>query len=99
MAEPDDDPTITLHLEADIELKVSEVWPDGPPAEIDAFAVKDRMEAGGHKLKVLKDWNLLDDLAVDIDVTMVNPAYRGDDALPGIEPPSPTIHSWAEVWG
>lgn len=94
----EEDILIEVHVETTVTLTVAEVWPDGPPATIDAFAVKEAMELAGRKEHVLKEWNLLEDLEVDILVAKPNPEWTGDKALPGFEAPARFFNSIADVW-
>jgi len=36
-------------------------------------------------------------ITATLHVVTPNPAYTGDDVLPGIDPPAPTIHTTCEV--
>jgi hypothetical protein len=65
-------PAATIHVsvEADIFFQVADIWPDGDaPREITAETVKAAMEASGRKFRVLDEWNMLDDLHVEVFVT------------------------------
>jgi len=61
--------SVMVHVEATIGLEVDEVWPDGDfPEVVDAAAVARVMEASGGMVGVLTDWQLVDDLAVVVEV-------------------------------
>lgn len=71
----DDELTFTIHIEADYDLTVAEIWPDGdapknPTAE-DVAEVMGRTNDGlrnvTNKRRVLHDWCLLDDLEVWVE--------------------------------
>lgn len=52
-------PSICVHIEADIDLTVSDVWPDGDaPEVITAEAVRDVMQGAGPRARVIADWGL-----------------------------------------
>lgn len=95
-----DEVTITLTLDAEWELKVSEVWPDGPPDEITADAVTEAFKRHRRVTGLLQDWALEDDLLIEVDVFAPNPEYKQAEALFPELAASPTIHSkawWAGV--
>lgn len=60
--------TFNVHIESDMALTVNEIWPDGDapfnPTTEDVVRV---MEAAGSKRSVLRDWELLQDVTVDVD--------------------------------
>jgi hypothetical protein len=68
-----DQPTFIVHIEADIELTVDEIWPEGDaPKHPTAEDVAERMERDElrnmtNKRQVLNDWCLLDDLMVWVE--------------------------------
>lgn len=93
-----DDPTITITYEGTVDLKVSDVWPDGDaPDVITADDVVLVMEQSGRKERVLSDWLLLDELEVQVAVSQENPAWSGDDVLFG-EPPARWSNTFGEAW-
>lgn len=57
----------TISVEADYDLSVSEIWPDGDaPDDPTAEDVAAVMESCGTKRRVLHDWNI-DDHNVTVD--------------------------------
>lgn len=89
---------ISIHVEADYNLSVNEIWPDGDaPDEITAEAVKAVMLQSGSRREVLNDW-CLDNPTVSVAVDTPNPARNPDDPLFPLLAPSRWLHSHAEVW-
>lgn len=72
MSDETTDIFVVLYLE--VPLTVNEVWPDGDaPETVTAEAIIAQMKAGGDKVQVLKDWNLLRDLEVQVNVNRLGP--------------------------
>lgn len=89
---------IEIHVEAENNLAVGDVWPDGDaPDEITADAIKELMESSGSKRKVLREWLLDDDLDVTIVVTRRNPHWKQQETLVG-PPPAEWVHQVARPW-
>lgn len=62
------DISITISITADLTLLPSEVWPDGAPDTFTAADVKAVLEGAGSRMRVLQDWNLIDDIEVEASV-------------------------------
>ena len=57
-----------IHIESNWHLDVTDVWPDGDaPEHPTPEDVKNVMESQGTRFSVLRCWELLSDLAVDVD--------------------------------
>jgi hypothetical protein len=90
--------TINVHIEADVDMTVDEVWPEGDaPEQVTPAAVKALMESSGTKSHVLNEWSLLVDPEVTVTVSTPNPEYQGDNVLFG-DPPPRFVHDSTEVW-
>lgn len=71
--EPEDDRTVTISMGCDLQIKVSELWPDGDaPKYVSAEAVKALLETEGSKGHVLRDWDLIDALDINVFSTYVD---------------------------
>lgn len=69
---PDDDRTVTISMGCDLQIKVSELWPDGDaPEYVTAEVVKALLESEGSKGHVLRDWDLVDALDVNVFSTYI----------------------------
>lgn len=71
--------TFSINIEGYWELTVAEMWPDGDapenPTREDAIArIKDEISAIGFH-RFMSDWNLEDDLRIDVENTTVYPAW------------------------
>lgn len=96
----DDEVTISIHVEADIDMDVRDIWPDGDaPEVISADEVKHLMEHQGSKRRVLDDWMLIGDLDISVEVSRPNPAWKQDSATLEGEPTPPRwIREIAQPW-
>jgi hypothetical protein len=94
----DDRTTITVHVSADFDLKVSEVFPDGAPEGWTIEDVKALMLQSGSPDALLSEWCLGSDLDVQVGVSRPNPAHTGGPTLPGVEAPKPWLNDYRIVW-
>lgn len=79
------------------EPELHELWPDGDaPDDIDADTVATLIRKAGGVRRVLRDWNLIDDLELHVIVRRDNPQWQGDQVLFG-EPPPRELFSSAAV--
>ena len=88
-----DGTTIFVTAEGNWDFEVEDVWPDGDaPEHVTAEAIREVLE---------KDRSWLDDLrrdvSISIDVTVPNPAWRGDNVLPGFDVPPRVLRSSSEI--
>ena len=86
----------SIHISADMDwdAEIAELWPDGnAPDEITADVIADLIKANGGVRRVLRDWNLIDNLELHVVVHRPNPAWKGDDVLFGAPPPRVLISS------
>lgn len=81
---------VSIYIEVGMEWDAmpAEIWPDGDaPTPVTAEAVKAAVEKAGGLRRVMRDWNLQDDLCMQITVRQDNPHWKGDDVLFGSPPP------------
>lgn len=61
-----------ISIEASVYLTVEEIWPDGDaPEDPIAADVKALLEKSGPKMRVLRDWDLLQDVDVYVETERV----------------------------
>ena len=89
--------TINLSLDFDIDLKVSEVWPDGEPDDWGAQDVAALFGDGTTAQRTLRDWSLLDGCVMRVNVERRNPLFMQHESLIPDLAPKPTIRTTAEV--
>lgn len=90
--------SVNVHIEADINLEVQDLWPDGDaPNPVTAADVLALMESQGSKTTVLQDWCLMDEVDVHVSVQRPNPAWSQDEVLIG-EPPKRWLNEYVWVW-
>ena len=93
-------PSISVRIEADFDLAISDVWPDGDePDPITAADVVALIEKCGSRSRFLDDWSLIHDLDVTASVSRPNPHYGqapmfGDDDTSGVA----WLHESATAW-
>lgn len=89
------DATITVSIDGDFCLSVTDVFPDGAPEGWTITDVIDAIRETRNPEGLISDWCMTPRVSVTID--RPNPAYGGDEVLFG-DPPSRYLTETAEVW-
>lgn len=75
--------SVAISIEIDDSLTAEELWPDGVPENPTLDTVLEVIQRSGGPRKILQDWNLLDDITMDVslydDMKCVGSASLADD--------------------